>query len=215
DEKTLKANRAKEKEAFFICKEKIFKHKLNMKLIEAEYLFDGNKLLFYFTSEDRIDFRDLVKELASIFRTRIELRQIGVRDETKMCGGIGICGRKLCCSTFLENFHPVSIKMAKDQNLSLNPVKISGICGRLMCCLKYEEDCYVEIREKLPDIGDIVLTPDGKGEVLAVNVLREQIKVAVKMKDKDEKEAIFYNSSDIKIKKKCNKHCSERHDNIV
>ncbi|ONI42341.1 stage 0 sporulation protein [Candidatus Epulonipiscium fishelsonii] len=215
DKRTLQANKIKEKEAFFICKDKILKHKLNMKLIEAEYLFDGNKLLFYFTSDDRIDFRELVKELAAIFRTRIELRQIGVRDETKMCGGIGICGRKLCCSTFLEGFHPVSIKMAKDQSLSLNPVKISGICGRLMCCLKYEEDCYVEIRERLPDVGDIVLTPDGKGEVLAVNVLREQVKVAVKIKAKDEKEAILYNSSQIKIKKKCNKHCGGGYDDII
>lgn len=176
-----------------------------MKLIDVEYTFDNNKVLFYFTSYERVDFRELVKELASIFKTRIELRQIGVRDETKMCGGIGICGRSLCCNSFLGDFQPVSIKMAKEQSLSLNPIKISGICGRLMCCLKYEQDCYVEIRGRLPVVGDIVITPDGKGEVLSVNVLREQIKVAVQKKDKDEKEAIMYHSTDLKIvkKKKC------------
>ncbi len=205
DDERYKQNKAKEKEAFFICKEKIIKHKLDMKLIDVEYTFDNNKVLFYFTSYERVDFRELVKELASIFKTRIELRQIGVRDETKMCGGIGICGRSLCCNSFLGDFQPVSIKMAKEQSLSLNPIKISGICGRLMCCLKYEQDCYVEIRGRLPVVGDIVITPDGKGEVLSVNVLREQIKVAVQKKDKDEKEAMMYHSTDLKIikKKKC------------
>ncbi len=205
DDERYKENKAKEKEAFFICKEKIIKHKLDMKLIDVEYTFDNNKVLFYFTSYERVDFRELVKELASIFRTRIELRQIGVRDETKMCGGIGICGRGLCCNSFLGDFQPVSIKMAKEQSLSLNPIKISGICGRLMCCLKYEQDCYIEIRGRLPVVGDIVITPDGKGEVLSVNVLREHVKVAVQKKDKDEKEAIMYHSSDLKIikKKKC------------
>lgn len=210
DDERYKQNKIKEKEAFFICKEKIIKHKLDMKLIDVEYTFDNNKVLFYFTSYERVDFRELVKELASIFKTRIELRQIGVRDETKMCGGIGVCGRSLCCNSFLGDFQPVSIKMAKEQNLSLNPIKISGICGRLMCCLKYEQDCYVEMRGRLPVVGDIVITPEGKGEVLAVNVLREQIKVAVKKKDKDEKEAIMYHSSEIKLlkKKKCGGCCS-------
>lgn len=209
DDEKYKQNKIKEKEAFFICKEKIIKHKLDMKLIDVEYTFDNNKVLFYFTSYERVDFRELVKELASIFKTRIELRQIGVRDETKMCGGIGICGRSLCCNTFLGDFQPVSIKMAKEQNLSLNPIKISGICGRLMCCLKYEQECYVEIRGRLPVIGDIVITPDGKGEVLSVNVLREQVRVAVQKKDKDEKEAIVYHSTDLKIvkKKRCGSGC--------
>lgn len=209
DDEKYKQNKTKEKEAFFICKEKIIKHKLDMKLIDVEYTFDNNKVLFYFTSYERVDFRELVKELASIFKTRIELRQIGVRDETKMCGGIGICGRSLCCNTFLGDFQPVSIKMAKEQNLSLNPIKISGICGRLMCCLKYEQECYVEIRGRLPIVGDIVITPDGKGEVLSVNVLREQVKVAVQKKDKDEKEAMMYHSTDLKIikKKRCGGNC--------
>lgn len=213
DEEIVKQNKVKEKEAFFTCKQKIIKHNLNMKLIDVEYTFDGNKVLFYFTSDERVDFRELVKDLASIFRTRIELRQIGVRDETKMCGGIGICGRGLCCNKFLSDFQPVSIKMAKDQSLSLNPIKISGICGRLMCCLKYEEDCYVEIRDRLPEVGETVLTPEGKGEVLSVYVLREQVRVAVKKKDKDEKEALMFSSSDIKLisrKKKCGGGCCGR-----
>lgn len=213
DEEIVKQNKVKEKEAFFTCKQKIIKHDLNMKLIDVEYTFDGNKVLFYFTSDERVDFRELVKDLASIFRTRIELRQIGVRDETKMCGGIGICGRGLCCNKFLSDFQPVSIKMAKDQSLSLNPIKISGICGRLMCCLKYEEDCYVEIRDRLPEVGETVLTPEGKGEVLSVYVLREQVRVAVKKKDKDEKEALMFSSSEIKLisrKKKCGGGCCGR-----
>ena len=212
DDQKVKENKVKEKEAFFLCKQKIIKHGLNMKLIDVEYTFDNNKILFYFTSDERVDFRELVKDLASIFRTRIELRQIGVRDETKMCGGIGICGRNLCCNQFLSDFQPVSIKMAKDQSLSLNPIKISGICGRLMCCLKYEQDCYVEIRDRLPEVGDMVITPEGKGEVLSVNVLREQVRVAVKKKDKDEKEALQYNLSDIKLvkKKKCGGGCCKK-----
>ncbi len=209
DDVRVKDNKVKEKEAFFLCKQKIIKHGLNMKLIDVEYTFDNNKILFYFTSDERVDFRELVKDLAAIFRTRIELRQIGVRDETKMCGGIGICGRGLCCNTFLSDFQPVSIKMAKDQSLSLNPIKISGICGRLMCCLKYEQDCYVEIRDRLPEIGDMVITPEGKGEVLSINVLREQVRVAVKKKDKDEKEAIQYNLADIKLVKKKRGGCGD------
>lgn len=160
DEQELK-NREKEKEAFKICLEKIRKHELQMKLIDAEYTFDNNKVLFYFTADGRIDFRELVKDLAGVFKTRIELRQIGVRDETKIRGGIGICGRPLCCHTHQSDFIPVSIKMAKEQNLSLNPTKISGVCGRLMCCLKHEEDTYEELNRKLPNVGDYVTTSDG------------------------------------------------------
>ena len=178
DEKTALKNREKEKEAFKICLEKIAKHKLDMKLVEAEYTFDNNKLLFYFTADGRIDFRELVKDLASVFRTRIELRQIGVRDEAKMLGGIGSCGRPLCCATFLGDFEPVSIRMAKDQNLSLNPAKISGVCGRLMCCLKYENDVYCSgccgkrpapERVEAPKVGVMVVTPLGEGRVMGVN----------------------------------------------
>lgn len=185
------ANKVKEKEAFKICLEKIRKHELEMKLIDAEYTFDNNKVLFYFTADGRIDFRELVKDLAGVFKTRIELRQIGVRDETKMVGGIGICGRPLCCHTYLADFIPVSIKMAKEQNLSLNPTKISGVCGRLMCCLKNEEDTYEELNRKLPGIGDYVTTDDGlKGEVHSVNVLRQLVKVIVE--EGDEKEIKEY-----------------------
>lgn len=181
------ANRAKEKEAFRICLEKIKKHGLDMKLINAEYTFDNNKVLFYFTADGRIDFRELVKDLASVFKTRIELRQIGVRDETKMVGGIGICGRPLCCHSYLADFVPVSIKMAKEQNLSLNPAKISGVCGRLMCCLKNEEETYEELNRRLPGIGDSVTTKDGlKGEVHSVNVLRQLVKVVVDVGDEKE-----------------------------
>ena len=173
-------NREKEKDAFKICQEKIRKHGLEMKLIDAEYTFDNNKVLFYFTADGRIDFRELVKDLASVFRTRIELRQIGVRDETKIRGGIGICGRPLCCHTYLTEFAPVSIKMAKEQNLSLNPTKISGVCGRLMCCLTNEEETYEELNSHLPSIGDYVTTPEKlKGEVQSVNVLRQTVKVIV------------------------------------
>jgi len=178
------ANKEKEKEAFKVCLEKIRKHGLEMKLIDAEYTFDNNKVLFYFTADGRIDFRELVKDLASVFKTRIELRQIGVRDETKIVGGIGICGRPLCCHSYLSDFVPVSIKMAKEQNLSLNPAKISGVCGRLMCCLKNEEETYEELNRRLPNIGDYVTTADGlKGEVQSVNVLRQLVKVIVEAGD--------------------------------
>ena len=193
-------NREKEKEAFKICREKIRKHGLEMKLIDAEYTFDNNKVLFYFTADGRIDFRELVKDLASVFRTRIELRQIGVRDETKIRGGIGICGRPLCCHTYLTEFAPVSIKMAKEQNLSLNPSKISGVCGRLMCCLTNEEQTYEELNRHLPANGDHVTTPEGlKGDVQAVNVLRQQVKVVVTL-DNDEKEIREYKASELKFK---------------
>lgn len=184
-------NKLKEKDAFRICLEKIRKHELEMKLIDAEYTFDNNKVLFYFTADGRIDFRELVKDLAGVFKTRIELRQIGVRDETKIVGGIGICGRPLCCHSYLADFVPVSIKMAKEQNLSLNPTKISGVCGRLMCCLKNEEETYEELNRKLPGIGDYVTTEDGlKGEVQSVNVLRQLVKVVVE--EGDEKEIKEY-----------------------
>ena len=179
------ANREREKEALGICEEKIEKHKLDMKLIDVELTFDQNKIIFYFTADGRVDFRELVKELAGVFRMRIELRQIGVRDEAKLMNGIGICGRTLCCATFLDEFHPVSIKMAKEQNLSLNPTKISGICGRLMCCLKYEEDTYEYLNRNLPNQGQTVRTPDGLGEVLSVSVLRQLVRVAVRKKPQD------------------------------
>lgn len=200
DDKKEAENRQKEAEAFVVCQEKIQKHGLEMKLIGAEYTFDNNKVLFYFTADGRIDFRELVKDLAAVFRTRIELRQIGVRDETKIRGGLGICGRPLCCSTYLSEFAPVSIKMAKEQNLSLNPTKISGVCGRLMCCLKNEEDTYEYLNSKLPDIGDRVSTPDGlSGEVHSVNVLRQLVKVIVTL-DKDEKDIREYKVDDLKFK---------------
>ena len=180
DEKTVERNKEKEKEAFAICKEKIIKHGLEMKLVDAEYTFDGNKLLFYFTADGRIDFRELVKDLAAVFRTRIELRQIGVRDETKMMGGIGICGRPLCCHSYMADFVPVSIKMAKEQNLSLNPTKISGVCGRLMCCLKYEQDTYEYLNSRMPSVGEKVKTPEGIiGEVKSVSVLRQLVRVVI------------------------------------
>ena len=199
-------NREKEKEAFQICLEKINKHGLEMKLIDAEYTFDNNKVLFYFTADGRIDFRELVKDLASVFKTRIELRQIGVRDETKVRGGYSICGRPLCCSTYLTDFVPVSIKMAKEQNLSLNPTKISGVCGRLMCCLKNEEETYEELNKNLPNIGDFVTTSDGlKGEVQNVSVLRQLVKVLVEVND--EKEIREYKASELKFKRR------RRHDN--
>ena len=192
-------NREKEKEAFEICQKKIRAHNLEMKLIDAEYTFDNNKVLFYFTADGRIDFRDLVKDLASVFKTRIELRQIGVRDETKLLGGIGICGRPLCCHTFLSEFAPVSIKMAKEQNLSLNPTKISGVCGRLMCCLKNEEETYEYLNSRLPAVNDTVTTEDGlKGEVHSVNVLRQTVKVVVEVGD--EKEIREYDVKQLKFK---------------
>ena len=193
-------NKEKEKEAFAICLEKIRKRGLEMKLIDAEYTFDNNKVLFYFTADGRIDFRELVKDLAAVFKTRIELRQVGVRDETKILGGIGICGRPLCCHSYLSEFIPVSIKMAKEQNLSLNPSKISGVCGRLMCCLKNEEETYQVLNSKLPNIGDFVTTDDGlKGEVHSVNVLRQLIKVLVTINN-DEKEIREYRVEQLKFK---------------
>lgn len=199
------ANKLKEKEAFKICLEKIQKHGLEMKLIDAEYTFDNNKVLFYFTADGRIDFRELVKDLASVFKTRIELRQIGVRDETKILGGIGICGRELCCHSHLSEFVPVSIKMAKEQNLSLNPTKISGVCGRLMCCLKHEEDTYEELNRKLPNVGDHVTTFDGlKGEVSSVNVLRQLVKVIVDVGD--EKEIQEYKVEQLRFRRKHRNH---------
>ena len=199
DEEREKRNREKEKDAYKICLEKIMKHGLEMKLINAEYTFDNNKVLFYFTADGRVDFRELVKDLASVFRTRIELRQVGVRDETKILGGMGICGRPLCCHTYLSDFIPVSIKMAKEQNLSLNPTKISGICGRLMCCLKNEADTYEYLNRNLPNIGEFVTASDGlKGEVKEINVLKQTVKILVEVDD--EKEMHEYPVSELKFK---------------
>ena len=202
DAQKVEENIVREKEAFNICLRKITNHDLPMRLIDVEFTFDVNKIIFYFTAEGRIDFRELVKDLAAVFRTRIELRQIGVRDEAKMLGGIGSCGRPLCCSTFLGDFEPVSIRMAKDQNLSLNPAKISGICGRLMCCLKYEEETYEDLNSHLPSVGDYVTTDDGlKGEVHSVSVLRQQVKVVVTV-GRDEKEIRDYRVDQLKFKPK-------------
>lgn len=208
EDKTVESkNREKETDAFKICLEKIQKHHLEMKLVDAEYTFDNNKLLFYFTADGRIDFRELVKDLAAVFRTRIELRQIGVRDETKILGGVGICGRPLCCHTFLSEFAPVSIKMAKEQNLSLNPAKISGVCGRLMCCLKNEEETYEYLNGRLPNVGDYVTTDDHlKGEVQSVSVLRQTVKVIVEIED--EKEIREYKVDQLRFKPK------RRRDNV-
>ena len=201
DDEQEAGNKLKEKEAFKICLEKIKKHGLEMKLIDAEYTFDNNKVLFYFTADGRIDFRELVKDLASVFKTRIELRQIGVRDETKILRGIGIFGRELCCHAHLSEFVPVSINMAKEQNLSLNPTKISGVCGRLMCCLKHEEETYEELNRRLPNVGDHVTTDDGlKGEVASVNVLRQLVKVIVDVGD--EKEIQEYKVEQLRFKRK-------------
>lgn len=200
DENIEANNKKKEKDSFKICQEKIVKHGLQMKLIDAEYTFDNNKVLFYFTADGRVDFRELVKDLAAVFKTRIELRQVGVRDETKIVGGIGICGRDLCCHSYLPEFIPVSIKMAKEQNLSLNPTKISGVCGRLMCCLKNEEETYEYLNSKLPNVGDYVTTDDGlKGEVHSVSVLRQLVKVIVVV-EKDEKEIREYRVDQLKFK---------------
>lgn len=196
DAERLEENQRKQKEAFKICEEKIQKHKLEMKLVDVEYTFDCNKILFYFTSDKRVDFRELVKDLAGVFRTRIELRQIGVRDEAKMLGGLGVCGRNLCCVQYLDDFQPVSIKMAKEQGLSLNPAKISGNCGRLMCCLKYEQDCYEELLKIMPRAGAIVSTPNGKGSVVSVSLLKEKVKVLLNGEAGDVEE---YDVSDIKI----------------
>lgn len=200
DEKDIlkhKENKAKEIEALEICLKKIQEHKLDMKLIDVEYTFDNNKVIFYFTSDGRVDFRELVKDLATIFKTRIELRQIGVRDEAKMIGGLGPCGRTLCCSTFLGDFASVSIKMAKEQNLSLNPTKISGICGRLMCCLNYEQSAYEDIRKRLPKVGAIVETSEGRGEVVSNSVVKESVKV--KLNNKEEEYIELFKIEDITL----------------
>ncbi len=184
DRMIVEENKQAAQEAYDVCNEKVNGHQLDMKLVDVEYTFDRNKVIFYFTADGRVDFRELVKDLASIFRTRIELRQIGVRDEAKMLGGIGPCGRMLCCSTFLGDFDPVSIKMAKDQNLSLNPTKISGLCGRLMCCLKYENDEYEAAKEQLPDLGEIIETPQGRGKVVGLNILERVLQVELKEQDR-------------------------------
>ena len=217
DEEREKQNRLKEKDAFKICQKKIREHDLEMKLIDAEYTFDNNKVLFYFTADGRIDFRQLVKDLAAIFKTRIELRQIGVRDETKILGGIGICGRQLCCHTYLSEFAPVSIKMAKEQNLSLNPTKISGVCGRLMCCLKNEQETYEYLNSKLPNVGEKLKTKDGVvGEVQRVDVLRQKVKLIVEDENGD-KEIQEYKIDDLLMRKKkpqgcqgCSKGCNNK-----
>ena len=213
DEDIELKNREKEKDAYKICLEKIAKHRLEMKLIAAEYTFDNNKLLFYFTADGRIDFRELVKDLASVFRTRIEPRQIGVRDETKICGGIGICGRTLCCHSYLSEFAPVSIKMAKEQNLSLNPTKISGVCGRLMCCLKNEEEAYEELNSRLPHIGSHVKTAEGlDAEVQSVSVLKQLVKVIVFLDD-GEKEVREYRVDELKFRpNKPKNRIKDKHD---
>ncbi|MGN0244288.1 MAG: stage 0 sporulation family protein [Lachnospiraceae bacterium] len=200
DDEKHRKNREKSKEALRVCSEKVKEHQLDMKLVDAEYTFDNNKVLFYFTADGRVDFRDLVKDLAAVFRTRIELRQIGVRDETKLCGGLGVCGRELCCHTFLADFAPVSIKMAKEQNLSLNPTKISGTCGRLMCCLKNEQESYEYLNSSMPYVGDDVETLDGmKGKVFSVNVLRQLVKVVFE-DEKGEKEVVEYRADELKFK---------------
>lgn len=179
-------NEKNEREAYAICQRKILEHKLDMKLVSVEYTFDNSKILFYFTANGRVDFRSLVKDLASVFKTRIELRQIGVRDEAKMLGGLGPCGRPICCGTFLGDFQPVSIKMAKEQNLSLNPTKISGVCGRLMCCLKYEQDNYEMTRKRMPKVGKEVIVPDGRGVVWDINVIKETVRVRIQKGDTSE-----------------------------
>ena len=209
DDEHARRNREKEREAMAICHQKIIKHNLDMKLIDAEYTFDNNKILFYFTADGRIDFRELVKDLAVVFKMRIELRQIGVRDETKILGGVGICGRPICCHTYLSEFAPVSIKMAKEQNLSLNPTKISGVCGRLMCCLKNEEDTYEYLNSRLPDVGETVTLPDGgKGEVHSVNVLRQTVKVLVEVDDG--KEMSEYPVAELKFRPRKRKNTKEK-----
>lgn len=206
DDERNRKNKEKSKDAAVICQQKIEKHGLGMKLIDVEYTFDNNKLLFYFTADGRVDFRELVKDLASVFRTRIELRQIGVRDETKILGGIGICGRELCCNKHLSDFIPVSIKMAKEQNLSLNPTKISGVCGRLMCCLKNEQETYEYLNDRLPNVGDHVRTKDGfRGEVQSVSVLRQKVKLIVEQENGD-KEIREYRADELKFKPKKRKN---------
>jgi cell fate regulator YaaT (PSP1 superfamily) len=205
DRQVYLENKEKAKETFEICQQKIKEHGLTMFLIDCEYTFDRNKLIFYFTAEGRIDFRELVKDLASIFKTRIELRQIGVRDEAKSIGGLGTCGRKLCCSSWLGDFQPVSIKMAKDQSLSLNPTKISGICGRLFCCLKYEHDVYVEAIEKMPVVGSIVKVDNQKGKVIEINPLLEQMKI--EFNDKTIKTCLREEVKVLHVPKKCENGC--------
>ena len=216
DKAIYRENKEKAKETFEICQQKIKEHGLTMFLIDCEYTFDRNKLIFYFTAEGRIDFRELVKDLASIFKTRIELRQIGVRDEAKSIGGLGTCGRKLCCSSWLGDFQPVSIKMAKDQSLSLNPTKISGICGRLMCCLKYEHDVYVEAIEKMPVVGSVVKVENQKGKVIEINPLLEQIKI--EFNDKTIKTCLAEEVKVLHVPKKCENGCCGggkcKHDDI-
>ena len=216
DKAIYRENKEKAKETFEICQQKIKEHGLTMFLIDCEYTFDRNKLIFYFTAEGRIDFRDLVKDLASIFKTRIELRQIGVRDEAKSIGGLGTCGRKLCCSSWLGDFQPVSIKMAKDQSLSLNPTKISGICGRLFCCLKYEHDVYVEAIEKMPVVGSVVKVENQKGKVIEINPLLEQIKI--EFNDKTIKTCLAEEVKVLHVPKKCENGCCGggkcKHDDI-
>ncbi len=199
DKKQEDANREREKDAFVICIEKIKNHGLDMHLVDVELTFDMNKIIFYFTADGRVDFRELVKDLAYVFRMRIELRQIGVRDEAKILNGVGICGRTLCCATFLDEFQPVSIKMAKDQNFNLNPSKISGICGRLMCCLKYEEETYEFLNKTVPGVGDLVRTPDGDGDVVSVNVLRQTARVSVQKKKGEDAVIQAYDAKDITV----------------
>jgi len=201
-----KKNKEKEKLAFATCKEKVRQHNLEMKLLEAECMFDASKILFYFTSDHRVDFRKLVKELAAVFRTRIEMRQVGVRDEAKILNSVGMCGRGLCCSTFLDTFWPVSIKMAKDQGLSLSPTKISGVCGRLMCCLKYEEEQYEELSKGLPREGSLIKTVDGMAEVISVSVLKQMVKAQIRSKGNEPNVVNFYNISEITVMKRKNKN---------
>lgn len=210
DDEQQQRNQEKCKDAFLICQKKIEKHKLQMKLIDAEYTFDTNKLLFYFSADGRVDFRELVRDLANEFRTRIELRQIGVRDEAKLLGGLGVCGRPFCCNTYLSEFASVSIKMAKEQNISLNPAKISGVCGRLMCCLTNEQETYEYLNSQMPNVGDYVKTADGySGEVQSVNVLRQKVKVII-TNDEDEKEIVEYMVQDLQFKPSKKKHYSKR-----
>ncbi|NLO41311.1 MAG: stage 0 sporulation family protein [Ruminiclostridium sp.] len=207
DLQQVEDNKKKAEEAYRICQEKIQKHSLEMKLIDVEYTFDNNKILFYFTADGRVDFRELVKDLAAVFRTRIELRQIGVRDEAKMMGGLGVCGRSLCCSSHLTEFHPVSIKMAKEQSLSLNPTKISGTCGRLMCCLKYEQDAYEDLLKRIPKAGALVQTPHGTGTIMYVSLLEEKVKV--KLDNENEPDLQEYRASEVKLIKDVDKASTE------
>jgi cell fate regulator YaaT (PSP1 superfamily) len=207
DLQQVEDNKKKAEDAYRICLEKIQKHNLEMKLIDVEYTFDNNKILFYFTADGRVDFRELVKDLAAVFRTRIELRQIGVRDEAKMMGGLGVCGRTLCCSSHLTEFHPVSIKMAKEQSLSLNPTKISGTCGRLMCCLKYEQDAYEDLLKRIPKAGALVQTPNGTGVIMYVSLLEEKVKV--KLDNENEPDLKEYRAAEVKLIKDVDKASAE------